>query len=41
MLYFPFYFYDCYHEVGGDDYYGEGQIQIIAGENLELTLTLL
>ena len=35
------YFYDCYHEVGSDDYYGEGQVQIIAGENLELTLTLL
>ena len=34
------YYYDCYYEVGSNDYYGEGQVQIIAGTDLELTLTL-
>lgn len=34
------YYYDCYHEIGSDAYYGEGQVQIIAGKNLELTLIL-
>jgi hypothetical protein len=34
------YYYDCYHEIGSDYYYGEGQIQIVAGTDLELTLTL-
>jgi len=34
------YYYDCFHTIGSDDYYGEGQIQIVAGTDLELTLTL-
>ena len=34
------YYYDCYHEIGSDAYYGEGQVQIVAGTDLELTLTL-
>jgi hypothetical protein len=34
------YYYDCYHVVGSDEYYGEGQVQIVAGKDLELTLTL-
>ena len=34
------YYYDCFHTVGSDEYYGEGQVQIVAGTNLELTLTL-
>ena len=35
------YYYDCYHVIGSDEYYGEGQVQIVAGQNLELTLTLV
>ncbi len=35
------YYYDCFHEIGSDEYYGEGQVQIVAGTDLELTLTLL
>ena len=34
------YYYDCEAVVGSDTYYGEGQIQVVAGTNLELTLTL-
>ncbi len=34
------YYYDCSHEIGSDSYYGEGQVQIVAGTDLELTLTL-
>lgn len=34
------YYYDCYHEVGSDEYYGEGQVQIVANQDLELTLIL-
>jgi len=34
------YYYDCFHEIGSDEYYGEGQVQIVAGTDLELTLTL-
>jgi hypothetical protein len=34
------YYYDCGTTIGGTDYYGEGQIQIVAGTDLELTLTL-
>lgn len=34
------YYYDCAHVVGSDEYYGEGQIQVVAGTDLELTLTL-
>ena len=34
------YYYDCYYKVGSTDYYGEGQVQIVAGTDLELTLTL-
>ena len=34
------YYYDCSHTVGSDEYYGEGQVQIVAGTDLELTLTL-
>jgi hypothetical protein len=34
------YYYDCFTIIGSDDYYGEGQVQIIAGQNTELTLTL-
>ena len=35
------YYYDCFHEIGSDEYYGEGQVQIVAGTDLELTLTLV
>jgi hypothetical protein len=34
------YYYDCATTIAGVDYYGEGQIQIVAGTNLELTLTI-
>jgi hypothetical protein len=34
------YYYDCAVTIGGTDYYGEGQIQIVAGTDLELTLTV-
>lgn len=34
------YYYDCLHSIGSDVYYGEGQIQVQAGEDHELTLTL-
>jgi hypothetical protein len=34
------YYYDCATTIAGTDYYGEGQIQIIAGTDLDLTLTL-
>lgn len=34
------YYYDCLTTVAGTEYYGEGQIQIVAGTDLELTLTL-
>jgi hypothetical protein len=34
------YYYDCYHIIGSDEYYGEGQVQVTAGKNLELTLIL-
>ncbi len=35
------YYYDCYYELGINDFYGEGQVQIVAGQNRELTLTLV
>jgi hypothetical protein len=35
------YYYDCATTIGGVDYYGEGQIQIVAGTDLELTLIVL
>ena len=35
------YFFDCYHIIGSDNYYGEGQVQITAGTDLEVTLSLL
>ncbi|HOG19016.1 MAG TPA: hypothetical protein PKW37_01045 [Salinivirgaceae bacterium] len=35
------YYYDCYHEIGSDEYYGEGQVQIVANQDLELTLILV
>jgi hypothetical protein len=34
------YYFDCGATVAGTNYYGEGQVQIVAGTNLELTLTL-
>jgi hypothetical protein len=34
------YYYDCSTTIAGVDYYGEGQIQIVAGTDLELTLIL-
>jgi hypothetical protein len=34
------YYYDCAAIVGGNEYYGEGQVQIVAGKDLELTLTI-
>ena len=34
------YYFDCEAIVAGTIYYGEGQVQIVAGTNLELTLTL-
>lgn len=35
------YYYDSYTEIGSDDYYyGEGQVQIVAGTDLELTLII-
>ena len=34
------YYYDAFHTIGSDDYYGVGQVQIIAGQLLELTLTI-
>ena len=34
------YYYDCLVTVLGTDYYGEGQVQITAGHNVELTLTV-
>lgn len=34
------YYYDCITRISGVDYYGEGQIQVTAGNNLELTLIL-
>jgi hypothetical protein len=34
------YYYDCATTIAGTDYYGEGQIQIVAGTDLELTLTI-
>jgi hypothetical protein len=34
------YYYDCLTTIAGIDYYGEGQIQIVAGPDLELELTL-
>jgi hypothetical protein len=35
------YFYDCAYALDGSLYYGEGQVQIVAGQNLELTLPLV
>jgi hypothetical protein len=35
------YYYDCSHEIGNDEYYGEGQVQIVVGTDLELTLMLV
>ena len=35
------YYYDCSHEIGNDEYYGEGQVQIVVGTDLELTLLLV
>ena len=35
------YYYDAETEIGSDYYYGEGQIQIVAGRNDELILTLV
>ncbi|MFY8190382.1 MAG: hypothetical protein ACOVK9_05395 [Bacteroidia bacterium] len=34
------YYYDCFTLVGGNEYYGEGQVQVSAGTDLELTLIL-
>ncbi len=34
------YYYDCYYVIGGTKHYGEGQVQIVAGTNLELTVTI-
>jgi hypothetical protein len=34
------YYYDCETTIAGTLYYGEGQIQIVAGTDLELTLVL-
>lgn len=34
------YYYDCLLEIGSDEYYGESQVQIVAGTDLELTLIL-
>ena len=34
------YYYDCLGTVAGISYYGEGQVQVTAGNNLELTLTI-
>ncbi len=34
------YYFDCYHEIGNNEYYDEGQVQITAGTDLELTLEL-
>jgi hypothetical protein len=35
------YYYDCYYELGFAPYYGVGQVQIVAGQNQELTLTMI
>ena len=35
------YYYDCFYQIGDNIYYGEGQVQIVTGVNLELTLTLM
>jgi hypothetical protein len=35
------YYYDAGYELGNDYYYGEGQVQIVAGQNRELTLTVV
>jgi hypothetical protein len=35
------YYYDAFYVLGSDYYYGEGQVQIVAGQNQELTLTLV
>jgi hypothetical protein len=34
------YYYDCETTIAGTLYYGEGQVQIVAGTDLELTLIL-
>jgi hypothetical protein len=34
------YYYDCVTTIGGSEYYGEGQVQIVAGRDLELTLVM-
>jgi len=34
------YFFEAYTEVGGDDYYGDGNIQIIAGEDFVFILEM-
>jgi len=34
------YYYDCFTTVAGTDYYGEGQVQIVKGTDLTLTLVL-
>jgi hypothetical protein len=34
------YYYDAYHVIGTNEYYGEGQVQIVAGKDLDLTLQI-
>lgn len=34
------YYFDGYTEIGRDDYYAQGQVQIVAGTDLELTLII-
>lgn len=34
------YYYDCVTTIGGSEYYGEGQVQIVSGRDLELTLVM-
>lgn len=35
------YYFDCFYDIGDSEYYGEGEIQIIANQRKELKLTLL
>ncbi len=34
------YYYDCYHSIGSTSWDGYGQVQIVAGQDLEATLPL-
>ena len=34
------YYYDGYYDIGSDDYYGEGQVEIVAGKDSEQILNV-